>query len=332
MMLRLATVGSGKIVGWFLEGLKNVSGIRHTAVYSRSFERGLEFAGEHGLGEDAVWTDLEKMADSGTVDAVYIATPNRLHAEQAEVFLRRGIHVLCEKPAVVTCEQLERLLAAAEKSGAVFMEAIMAPHQPRFVQLKQAVEEIGTLSGAVFNFSQLSSRYPALLRGELPNIFNKELCAGALMDIGVYDVYLALALFGMPERVEASAHFLPGGADGTGNAMFVYPWGSCLMSWSKTGQSRAPSEIVGDRGTVTFSPVSRILNIRLWKNDGESGLLFGEEPHSASLGNEAADFVRYILDREGTADEYAGMVQLSRDGTRLMETIREKCGIRFDGE
>ena len=152
------------------------------------------------------------------------------------------------------------------------------------------------------------------------------------MDIGVYDVYLALALFGMPERVEASAHFLPGGADGAGNAMFVYPWGSCLMSWSKTGQSRAPSEIVGDRGTVTFSPVSRILNIRLWKNDGESGLLFGEEPHSASLGNEAADFVRYILNREGTADEYAGMVQLSRDGTRLMETIREKCGIRFDGE
>lgn len=208
----------------------------------------------------------------------------------------------------------------------------MAPHQPRFVQLKQAVEEIGTLSGAVLNFSQLSSRYPALLRGELPNIFNKELCAGALMDIGVYDVYLALALFGMPKRVEASAHFLPGGADGAGNAMFVYPWGSCLMSWSKIGQSRAPSEIVGDRGTVTFSPVSRILNIRLWKNDGESGLLFGEEPHSASLGNEAADFVRYILDREGTADEYAGMVQLSRDGTRLMETIREKCGIRFDGE
>ena len=75
MMLRLATVGSGKIVGYFLEGLKNVSGIRHAAVYSRSFERGLEFAGEHGLGEDAVWTDLEKLADSGMIDAVYIATP-----------------------------------------------------------------------------------------------------------------------------------------------------------------------------------------------------------------------------------------------------------------
>ena len=329
-MLRLATVGSGKIVGWFLEGLKNVPQLCHTAVYSRSFERGAEFAGEHGLGADAVWTDLEKMADSGTVDAVYIATPNRCHAQQAEIFLKRGIHVLCEKPAVVTSAELERLLAAAEKSGAVFMEAIMAPHQPRFAQLKQAVEEIGTLSGAVLNFSQLSSRYPALLRGELPNIFNRELCAGALMDIGVYDVYLALALFGVPERVEANANFLPGGADGAGNAMLVYPWGSCLMSWSKTGQSRAPSEIVGDRGTITFSPVSRILNIRLWKNNGDSELLFGEEPHSASLGNEAADFARYILCREESADEYARMVRLSREGTRLMEQIREKCGICFD--
>ena len=329
-MLRLATVGSGKIVGWFLEGLKNVPQLCHTAVYSRSFERGAEFAGEHGLGADAVWTDLEKMTDSGTVDAVYIATPNRFHAQQAEIFLKRGIHVLCEKPAVVTSAELERLLAAAEKSGAVFMEAIMAPHQPRFAQLKQAVEEIGKLSGAVLNFSQLSSRYPALLRGELPNIFNRELCAGALMDIGVYDVYLALALFGVPERVEANANFLPGGADGAGNATFVYPWGSCLMSWSKTGQSRAPSEIVGDRETITFSPVSRILNIRLWKNNGDSELLFGEEPHSASLGNEAADFARYILCREESADEYARMVRLSREGTRLMEQIREKCGICFD--
>ena len=95
-MLRLATVGSGKIVGWFLEGLKNVPQLCHTAVYSLSFERGAEFAGEHGLGADAVWTDLEKMADSGTVDAVYIATPNRFHARQAEIFLKRGIHVLCE--------------------------------------------------------------------------------------------------------------------------------------------------------------------------------------------------------------------------------------------
>ena len=76
-MLRLATVGSGKIVGWFLEGLKNVPQLCHTAVYSRSFERGAEFAGEHGLGADAVWTDLEKMADSGTVDAVYSAAHNR---------------------------------------------------------------------------------------------------------------------------------------------------------------------------------------------------------------------------------------------------------------
>lgn len=331
-MLRLATVGSGKIVGWFLDGLKNVPELRHTAVYSRTRERGIQFAAQHNLPESAVWTDLEQMADSGEIDAVYLATPNRFHAQQAEIFLKRGIHVLCEKPAVVTSEQLERLLAAAEESGAVFMEAIMAPHQPRFAVLQKAVADIGKLSGAVLNFSQLSSRYPALLSGELPNIFNRELCAGALMDIGVYDVYLALALFGVPERIEASAHFLPGGADGSGGATFVYPWGNCQMNWSKTGQSRAASEIVGDRGTVTFSPVSRILNIRLWKNDGESELLFDEEPHCASLGHEAADFARYILAREESAGEYARMVQLSRDGTRLMEQIRAKCGIRFDVE
>ena len=121
-----------------------------------------------GLPPEAVWTDLNALARSGEVQAVYIATPNRFHAEQAAVFLEAGVHVLYEKPAVVTEKELERLYALAEAHGAIFMEGIMAPHQPRFASLQAAVARAGKLSSAVFEFSQLSSRYPALERGRCP--------------------------------------------------------------------------------------------------------------------------------------------------------------------
>lgn len=330
-MIRLVTVGSGGIVDIFLEGLKGVPEIAHTAVYSRTREKGEVFAAKHGLGPEAVWTDMEALAASGTVDAAYIATPNRFHGQQAEIFLRHGVHVLCEKPAAVTPEELARLHQLAKEKGVIFMEAIISLHLPRFTLLRQVMGQIGNITAAEFNFSQLSSKYPALLRGELPNIFNPALCTGALMDIGVYSIYLAAALFGQPESIVSAAHFLSSGADGLGYALFRYPWGICSLNWSKVAQSRAGSEILGDKGTITFAPVSRMLDMTLWQPDGSSELLFGQESHAQSMSYETADFARYILYPEASAEEYGRMLDASMLVVKIMAEIRRQCGIEFTG-
>jgi predicted dehydrogenase len=212
------------------------------------------------------------------------------------------------------------------------MEAIMAPHQPRFALLRQAMGRIGHITAAEFNFSQLSSKYPAFLRGENPNIFNPAMCAGALMDIGVYDVYLAAALFGAPDRVTAAAKFLPGASDSLGYAILTYPWGICSLNWSKVSQSRVASEILGDQGTITFAPASRLLDMTLWHPDGSSEVLFTQESHAASMSHEAADFVRYILHPQETAEEYAEMLQTSLLVSNLMAEIRKQCHIQFYSE
>lgn len=328
--IALATVGSGTIVRQFLAGCKEkCPELVHRAVYSRTRERGEAFAQEVGLTPDRVWTDLDALAQSGEVQAVYIATPNAFHAAQAETFLKAGVHVLCEKPATVTPEELERLHACADEQGVIFMEGIMAPHQPRFQALREAVSRAGKLSGAVFDFSQLSSRYPALERGEMPNIFNPALAEGALMDIGYYAVYLAAELFGQPEELFARASFLSTGADGAGSALFRYSWGNCLLNWSKTAQTLSPSEIMGDQGTVTFFPVSRILDLTFQDRAGNRQLLFGEESHDASLGNEAADFVRYIRDPAGTREEYLHHRETSKLASRLTAEIRRQCEIVY---
>ena len=67
-----------------------------TAVCSRSIGRAEEFARRHGI--EHLFTSVEEMAASNAVDAVYIATPNSLHASQSIICMNHGKHLLCEKP------------------------------------------------------------------------------------------------------------------------------------------------------------------------------------------------------------------------------------------
>lgn len=85
----------------------------------------------------------------------------------------------------------------------------MMLHLPARAVLHRALSRIGRIHTARLDFSQLSSKYPLYLAGKNPNIFNPEFATGCLMDLGIYCVYAALDLFGLPDSLEASAGFLP---------------------------------------------------------------------------------------------------------------------------
>ena len=85
-MVRYGTIGSGWIVDAFIAGAQQgAPQLEHRAVYSRSRETGEAFARKHGV--NLVFTDLEAMAASDQIDAVYIASPNAFHYSQAKLFL-----------------------------------------------------------------------------------------------------------------------------------------------------------------------------------------------------------------------------------------------------
>ena len=205
-MIRFATVGTGWIVGEFLRGAKEVPEVEYVACYSRGRERGELFAREWGAQK--VYTDLEQMAQDETIDAVYIASPNSLHYEQSKLFLQNGKHVICEKPITVEPEQLEELQQLAQQKQLIYLEALIGVYLPQMQVLKGAVERLGRVHLARFDFSQYSSKYPAYLRGEVPNIFNPKMTTGGLMDLGIYCLYPAIILFGVPDKVDAHARFL----------------------------------------------------------------------------------------------------------------------------
>jgi myo-inositol 2-dehydrogenase / D-chiro-inositol 1-dehydrogenase len=95
-----------------------------------------ETAARHGAVR---WTtDDRALLDDPQVDAVIIATPEFLHAEQMIAAAEAGKHVLCEKPIASTLEEADRMIAAAAQSGVRFMVG----HSRRFTGRYRAVREL----------------------------------------------------------------------------------------------------------------------------------------------------------------------------------------------
>ena len=233
--MKLAVIGTGWIVGSFIDGLKFAPGFELFAVYSRSRERGEKFAEENGISE--VYTSLDELAAS-PAECVYIASPNALHYTQSKKMLESGKHVICEKPITVTPDEFSELCEIADGNKLIYIEAIMYMHSPVRTALREALGDIGKVWTAHFDFSQYSSKYPAYLRGELPNIFNPAMATGSLMDLGIYCVYPAIDLFGEPETVSAVSAFLESGADAATAVSMLSKNTAITMTSCKTGQDR----------------------------------------------------------------------------------------------
>lgn len=295
--MKLASVGTSKIASMFLSAAKKAGGIEYAAAYSRMKETGERFAAENGAAR--VYTDLAAMAASPEIDAVYIASPNRLHYEQSKLFLEHGKHVFCEKPMTTTCAEEKELYRIADEKGLVYAEAIMSIHTPAFRLLQETLQKIGKVRTVNLVFCQLSSRYQAYLAGELPNIFDPKLHAGCLMDIGVYNIYLAAALFGKPEKIVSDAVFLDSGADACGSALLKYPDLNVNLIYSKVGQNYAQSEIIGDKGTIGIQSVSQLTGIDLIVGGKRRNLVEYEKTRDEVMGAEAA-FFRDTVNRGGS--------------------------------
>lgn len=332
-MIRFGTIGTGWITAKFVRSTSMAGGFSYAAAYSRNAERARSFA--TGNGAPHCFTDLTEMAESPLIDAVYIASPNSLHYEQSLLFLRHGKHVLCEKSVACSPERVQTLIDTAREHHVVFMEAIMNIHLPQFELLRNTMKRIGRISMARFSFCQLSSKYPALLRhdaGEdvaIPNIFNPEFETGAAMDIGVYCVYPALALFGMPQKVEARALLHKNGIDLCGCALLGYPGMAAELSYSKVAEGRALSEIQGDNGTILIDRMSEFIRLDLVLKDGAQELLYKIPPDELAMTHEAIRFAEYITNPIGTRSGYEADCKLAVEVSGILREIRKSSGMPF---
>jgi glucose-fructose oxidoreductase len=131
-----------------------------------------------------------------SVDAVYIARPNSMHAEYTIRAARAGVHVLCEKPMAVTADECRRMTAACRRPGVKLMIA----YRLHFETLNLAAMDLAR-SGRLGELTFFTSSFPMTVRRV--DIRTKQAYGGGtLYDISVYCINAARQLFSC--RADAS--------------------------------------------------------------------------------------------------------------------------------
>lgn len=321
-MVRFGIIGTNFITERLLSAAALCDDFKLSTVYSRSLERAEAFAKQWGAAN--VVDSLDALAKSEQVDAVYIASPNRYHADQAIQMLNSGKHVLCEKPISKDIAQLRGMLLAARQNERVLLEAMRPAFLPSLKALRQAMEKIGPVRHARIHYCQYSSRYDKFKQGIVENAFDPTLFNGALMDIGVYCVHLMVMLFGPPKQICAKGWFLPSSIDAFGNAICSYDGMQVQLSYSKIHHSHSPSEIQGEQGTIFFTPPGGPSSIWVIYNDGRREDIPLEQEEQDMV-YELRQFIRLVE----TGADPSPWQTYSMQAMQVMDEMRRQIGIDF---
>jgi len=335
-MTNFAVIGTSKITDAFIEAAKQDPRFNLVAVYSRHQKTAQAFADKHNI--EHCFTDLDLLANSKHIDAVYVASPNSFHAQQSITLLNGGKHVLCEKPVAINCAELAQMVAAAKANNVTFMEAMLVTFLPNYQQIKKQLKALGKIRKYSASFCQFSSRYPAYLRGENPNTFNLNFGNGALMDIGIYPLYLAIDLFGSPTEIIGHSSKLPTGVDGYGNLLLNYDLPDTdnnqaalqvHISYSKLSNGSNVCEIQGEKGYLMWQHSSLFNEVSLHLNDGSCQTLTLAQTDNR-MTYELSHFIDLV--ESGHSESSVNSWQLSQQVLTVIEQARKQQGIIYPAD
>jgi predicted dehydrogenase len=228
-----AILGCGKIASKFAQDLNLLDRAIKYAAASRSLQKASDFAEDYGF--ELFYDSYEKLVGDPQVDIVYIATPHNLHKEHTLLALENGKAVLCEKAFGLNALEVRQMIQKAKTKNLFLMEAFWTQFKPKFLKTQEILEQK--------TFGELKFlRSDFLFNGPYdPNnrLYNIELGGGSLLDIGIYPVFMALALIGRPDSILATAQYSPTGSEQSVAMLFKYKNGalaslsSSFEAWSK---------------------------------------------------------------------------------------------------
>ena len=334
--VRFGIIGTSEISEWVLTGARQDPRYEAVAIYSRTQETADAYALKHGIPH--TFTDLEQMASSALIDAVYIASPNFKHAEQAILCMSHGKHVLCEKPLASNAREARAMIEASRKYGVTLMEAMISTLNPNFKVVREYIPKLGTLRRYFASYCQYSSRYDKLKEGEVLNAFKPELSNGAMMDIGIYTVYPMVVLFGAPKAVNALGVKLFTGVDGQGAVNLEYDGMNATVLYSKIANSNLPTEIEGEEGNllidqihvahqVTYLPRQAAMSGRgpaAVREDISVPLLHDEYFY------EIEEFINLVLQGKRESDINSHFASLTT--LQIIDEVRKQLGVTYPAD
>ena len=322
---RWGILSTGGIATAFARDLSYLNNHVVAAVGSRNLataqEWALEFPGcrAHGSYEDLV--------NDPDVDAIYVATPHTLHAENTILALNAGKPVLCEKPFAVNAREARAMKAAAEANGVALMEAMWTRYLPHIYKVREILA-----SGVIGRVLAIEADHGQRLADFAnPRHWEPNLGGGALLDLGIYPISFAHMVLGKPKKITASASFTDKGVDAQTTAIFDYSSGAqAVLSTTMSVKTSNRATISGELGrieidTVFYSPTS----IRVVMHDGET-IEFPNGYKGHGLREQAQFFAELV--QRGDVDSNLLPLDETIEIMESLDEIRKQIGLIYPSE
>jgi len=319
--IKWGIVGCGRIAHRFMQGLPEVPGNELVSVWSRRAETVTSFTGKYG-GKACV--DFAELLASD-IDVVYIATLPDSHADYSIRALDAGKHVLCEKPAATNLSILNSILEVAAAKQLLFMEGMKPPFFPLYQKLKQhlindPIGEVGYVR-AGSSVADISPNHPN---------FSYELIGGSLMQIGIYEAFLAIDWLGATKNVQCLGRFSGAGIDLFSVFQSEHENGYAQLYCGLDIHGKGDALICGTTGNIVihqnwWNPV----RVTIHYLDGR--VIDLEQPITAGgLNYEIAHFCELV--RNGKTESPVITHDLSRAMISMLDAARAQIGLKFKGE
>lgn len=238
-------IGLGNIAHKFAEDLLLVEEANLFGVASRNSEKAKSFSEK--FRADKYYGTYQELADDPQIDVVYIATPHPFHFENTMMCLEAGKAVLCEKVFGMNSSEVEQMIAKAKEKNLFLMEALWTRFIPATEEMIALLNKglIGDLKTVRADFG-FKAEFDADKR-----LYNKKLGGGALLDIGIYPVFLSLLTLGKPKEIKALAQMSSTGIDENIMMLFNYPnKKSAILDASLVATTPVEAWLHGDKGSL----------------------------------------------------------------------------------
>jgi predicted dehydrogenase len=322
--IRWGIIGLGKIAHKFATDLLLIEDCKLVAVGSSDINRAKKFANKYNVSD--FFGSYKSFFDNAKVDIVYVASLNPKHMELTIASLNSGIAVLCEKPLALNSIQVNAMISKAKEKKLFLMEALWTRFNPAFEQSLNWINQglLGKLRYINASFS-----FYGLDKGDESRIFDLKKGGGTLLDIGIYPLFLAYKLLGMPNNIKVSGHLTKGGVDEQLAFILSFDNALAVLYSSFVHNEDMRATIAGEEGEIYIdSRWHESSNITLVKDKKNESKVFD----FIGIGYSYEIIEANKCLREGKLESSKWSHKNTTDLMLLMDTIRKEIGVVYPNE
>lgn len=320
--IKWGIIGLGNIAHQFAKDLMLVDEAELVAVASRNLDKAQEFAQNYDCSK--AYDSYDAIINDAEVDILYIATPHNSHAALTIKALQNKKHVLCEKPIALNYTDAFQMIEASKKNNQFFMEAFWTRFNPSFREAFSKIKkgEIGEVKYINADFAFTAEE----LGGEGNRKTDISLGGGALLDIGVYPLFLCYVVLGIPVEILAKANFHQTGADLQTSMILQYDNAQAILHSSFVSTSNIKATINGTKGRINLNT--------LWHQTQSYTLTVDELDEEILLPTKGKGFTYEIEEchhciKENKIESELWSHQNSLELIKIVDEVRSKIGLEY---